>query len=131
MEWSNFSDFTSWRWGLFLIRSNFIPLLHFRHALSLLKKKEKEKKGLSSFESVSSQISGIVGMGNISGVAVAISLGGAGAIFWMWITALLGMITKFYTCSLAVLYREKREKIKMLVDRCLLLLMVLEKSGNR
>ena len=93
----------------FLIRSSFVPLLHFRHALSLLKKKEKEKKGLSSFESVSSQISGIVGMGNISGVAVAISLGGAGAIFWMWITALLGMITKFYTCSLAVLYREKRE----------------------
>ena len=92
----------------FLIRSSFVPLLHFRHALSLLKKKEKEKKGLSSFESVSSQISGIVGMGNISGVAVAISLGGAGAIFWMWITALLGMITKFYTCSLAVLYREKR-----------------------
>ena len=97
----------------FLIRSNFIPLLHFRHALSLLKKKEKEKKGLSSFESVSSQISGIVGMGNISGVAVAISLGGAGAIFWMWITALLGMITKFYTCSLAVLYREKRENINV------------------
>jgi len=93
----------------FLIRSSFVPLLHFRHALSLLKQKEKEKKGLSSFESVSSQISGIVGMGNISGVAVAISLGGAGAIFWMWITALLGMVTKFYTCSLAVLYREKRE----------------------
>lgn len=93
----------------FLIQSKFIPLLHFKHAISLLRKKEKEKKGLTSFESVSSQISGIVGMGNISGVAVAISLGGAGAIFWMWITALLGMITKFYTCSLAVLYREKRE----------------------
>ena len=109
MEWSNFSNVTSRRGVFFLIRSSFVPLLHFRHALSLLKKKEKEKKGLSSFESVSSQISGIVGMGNISGVAVAISLGGAGAIFWMWITALLGMITKFYTCSLAVLYREKRE----------------------
>lgn len=46
-------------------------------------------------------------MGNISGVAIAISLGGPGAIFWMWITALFGMVTKFYTCSLAVLYRKK------------------------
>ena len=46
-------------------------------------------------------------MGNISGVAIAISLGGTGAIFWMWVTALFGMITKFYTCSLAVLYRKK------------------------
>ena len=45
-------------------------------------------------------------MGNISGVAVAISIGGPGTIFWMWVTAFLGMITKFYTCSLSVLYRK-------------------------
>ena len=81
----------------FLIKSRFVPLIHFKHSIKLLKNKNTSNIGLSPFESVSSQISGIVGMGNISGVAVAISLGGAGAIFWMWITALLGMITKFYT----------------------------------
>ena len=49
-------------------------------------------------------------MGNVAGVAVALTQGGPGAIFWMWICALLGMATKFYTCSLAVMYRGKDEK---------------------
>jgi AGCS family alanine or glycine:cation symporter len=48
-------------------------------------------------------------MGNVAGVAVAITQGGPGAIFWMWVCALLGMATKFYTCSLAVMYRGKDE----------------------
>ena len=91
----------------FLIRSRFVPLFNFYHSFKILTTKKHNRKGLSSFESVSSQISGIVGMGNISGVAVALSLGGPGAIFWMWVTSLLGMITKFYTCSLAVLYRDE------------------------
>ena len=91
----------------FSIRSKLTPLLFFRHSFKLIRKKDNSQKGLSSFESASSQIAGIVGMGNISGVAIAISLGGPGAIFWMWVTALFGMITKFYTCSLAVLYRKK------------------------
>ena len=46
-------------------------------------------------------------MGNISGVAVAIATGGPGAIFWMWISAIFGMSTKFFTCTLAVMYRGK------------------------
>jgi AGCS family alanine or glycine:cation symporter len=91
----------------FLVRSRFIPLFKFPHSFKILFKKKYSGKGLSSFESVSSQVAGIVGMGNISGVAVAISLGGPGAIFWMWVTSLFGMITKFYTCSLAVLYRDE------------------------
>ncbi len=90
----------------FSIRSRFAPIYYFSHALKLSINKKTSLTGISSFESVSSQIAGIVGMGNISGVAVAISIGGPGAIFWMWITAFLGMITKFYTCSLSVLYRE-------------------------
>ncbi len=90
----------------FSIRSRFAPIYYFTHALKLSINKKTSLKGISSFESVSSQIAGIVGMGNISGVAVAISIGGPGAIFWMWITAFLGMITKFYTCSLSVLYRK-------------------------
>ena len=97
--------------GIYLLfRSKLVPLIYFTHAFKLLKRKNNSTQGLTSFESVSSQISGIVGMGNISGVAVAISLGGPGAVFWMWLTAFLGMVTKFYTCSLAVLYREKKEK---------------------
>lgn len=93
----------------FSIRSRLVPLLFFNHALTLLRKKGDPNKGISSYESVSGQIAGIVGMGNISGVAVAISIGGPGAIFWMWVTAFLGMITKFYTCSLSVMYRKKSE----------------------
>ena len=91
----------------FSVRSRLTPLFYFKHSFKLISKKDNSQKGLSSFESASSQIAGIVGMGNISGVAIAISLGGPGAIFWMWITALFGMVTKFYTCSLAVLYRKK------------------------
>ena len=95
---------------ILLIRSRFIPLIHFSHAFKLLRKNSDSSKGISSFESVSSQVAGIVGMGNISGVAIAITMGGPGAIFWMWVTAFFGMITKFYTCSLAVLYRERKNK---------------------
>ena len=95
---------------ILLIRSRFIPLIHFSHAFKLLRKNSDSTKGISSFESVSSQVAGIVGMGNISGVAIAITMGGPGAIFWMWVTAFFGMITKFYTCSLAVLYRERKNK---------------------
>ena len=93
----------------FSFRSRLVPLLFFNRALRLLRKKGDSARGISSYESVSSQIAGIVGMGNISGVAVAISIGGPGAIFWMWVTAFLGMITKFYTCSLSVMYRKKSE----------------------
>ena len=93
----------------FSFRSRLFPLLFFNRAITLLRKKGDSSKGISSYESVSSQIAGIVGMGNISGVAVAISIGGPGAIFWMWVTAFLGMITKFYTCSLSVMYRKKSE----------------------
>jgi len=94
---------------ILLIRSKFIPLLHFNHAFKLLKKKSNSSEGISSVESVSSHVGGIVGMGNISGVAIAIIMGGPGAIFWMWVTAFFGMITKFYTCSLAVMYRDKKD----------------------
>ena len=93
----------------FSFRSRLVPLLFFNRAITLLRKKGDSSKGISSYESVSSQIAGIVGMGNISGVAVAISIGGPGAIFWMWVTAFLGMITKFYACSLSVMYRKKSE----------------------
>ncbi|MGB2392370.1 MAG: alanine/glycine:cation symporter family protein, partial [Pseudomonadales bacterium] len=59
------------------------------------------------FQALASALAGTIGMGNIAGVAVAIYVGGPGAIFWMWMTALVGIATKFYTCSLAVMYRGR------------------------
>ena len=60
---------------------------------------------INHYEALSTALSATIGMGNVSGVAVAIALGGPGAIFWMWVSALFGVATKFFTCSLAVMYR--------------------------
>jgi alanine or glycine:cation symporter, AGCS family len=60
---------------------------------------------INHFQALSSTLAATVGMGNISGVAIALGLGGPGAIFWMWITALVGMATKFFTCTLSIMYR--------------------------
>ena len=93
--------------GIYLLfRSKLVPLIYFTHAFKLLKRKNNSTQGLTSFESVSSQISGIVGMGNISGVAVAIHLGGPGAVFWMLIAAVFGMTAKFSSCTLSQMYRK-------------------------
>ncbi len=62
---------------------------------------------LRHYQALSTALAGTVGMGNVSGVAVAITMGGPGAVFWMWISALLGISTKFFTCTLAVMYRGK------------------------
>ncbi len=58
-------------------------------------------------QALSTALSGTLGLGNIAGVAIAISIGGPGAVFWMWVTAIVGVATKFYTASLAVMYRGK------------------------
>jgi AGCS family alanine or glycine:cation symporter len=60
---------------------------------------------INHYQALSTALSATIGMGNISGVAVAIATGGPGAIFWMWISAIFGVATKFFTCSLAVMYR--------------------------
>ncbi|HAF59091.1 MAG TPA: sodium/alanine symporter, partial [Opitutae bacterium] len=99
--------------GLFFaVFSRFSPFRYLGHGLALLlgKKVEQDAPGeVSHFRALCSALSGTVGMGNVAGVAVAITQGGPGAIFWMWVCALLGMATKFYTCSLAVMYRGRDE----------------------
>ena len=115
------AHFSSWIWdwplliivlggGLFLLfYSRFVPFFYFKHALAVLGGKydhQQEKGQLTHFQALSSALAATVGMGNISGVAIAIVTGGPGAIFWMWTTALVGMATKFYTSTLAVMYRE-------------------------
>lgn len=94
----------------FSFYSRFIPFKYFKHSIDILRGKydEKESAGqISHFEALSGHLAATIGMGNISGVAVAIATGGPGAIFWMWVSAFFGVATKFFTCSLAVMYRGK------------------------
>jgi AGCS family alanine or glycine:cation symporter len=97
--------------GLFFtVRMAFIQIRCFTHALALLTGKydnDQEPGELTHFQALSAALSGTVGLGNIAGVAIAIAMGGPGAIFWMWVAAFLGMATKYAECGLATIYREK------------------------
>ncbi|MCK4632916.1 MAG: sodium:alanine symporter family protein [candidate division Zixibacteria bacterium] len=96
----------------FTFACRFLPFRGLRHAIDILRGKfdnPDDPGEISHFHALSSALSATIGMGNISGVAVAIALGGPGAIFWMWLAGLVGMATKFFTCTLAVLYRKKDE----------------------
>ena len=92
--------------GLYLMfHSRGIPLFKLRPAFKLLFLKEKTQ-GISRFQALSAVLAATVGLGNISGVAIAIHMGGPGVLVWMWLTALIGMIIKFYSCTLAVQLRS-------------------------
>lgn len=94
--------------AFFLAYSRLLPFRFLGHAWALLRGKHDHPDDpgqISHFQALSSALAGTIGMGNIAGVAVAISIGGPGAIFWMWVTAVLGIATKFFTCTLAVMYR--------------------------
>ena len=92
----------------FTIRMQFINLRAFKHAVDVVlgKYDDKNEEGeVSHFEALATALSGTVGLGNIAGVAIAISVGGPGAAFWMTLAGFLGMSTKFIECSLAQKYR--------------------------
>ena len=94
----------------FFFYSRFAQFKHFGHAINVLRGKyddPNEKGEISHYQALSTHLAATVGMGNISGVAVAILVGGPGAIFWMWVSAFFGMATKYFTCSLAIMYRGK------------------------
>lgn len=94
----------------FLVASRFLPFRYLSHGIAVLSGKydRNDSPGeITHFQALSSALAGTIGMGNIAGVAVAIHVGGPGAIFWMWMTAIVGIATKFFTCSLAVMYRGK------------------------
>ncbi|WMM25143.1 sodium:alanine symporter family protein [Tissierella sp. MB52-C2] len=101
--------------GIYLtLRTNFFSITKLGYILknTLMKMFSKENKGegeVTAFQAVATALAATVGTGNIAGVATAISIGGPGAIFWMWIAALFGMTTKFAEVVLAVQYREKTE----------------------
>ena len=92
----------------FLIYSGFVPLRYYGRAIKSLNAKDDKADGqISSFEALASAIAATVGMGNIAGVAIALSIGGPGAIFWMWVSSILGMATKFFEGTLAVMFKGK------------------------
>jgi AGCS family alanine or glycine:cation symporter len=119
------TQFANYAWGpwllclllgggfYFLIRSRFAPFFYLRHALDLVRGKfdnPNDPGHINHFSALTAAMAGTIGMGNIAGVALAIQIGGPGAIFWMWMTAILGIATKFFTCSLAVMYRGYDDK---------------------
>lgn len=97
--------------GLFFtIYSRFTPFRYIRHGIDIVRGKydERDDPGqINHFQALSSALASTIGMGNISGVAIAIQMGGPGAVFWMWVSAIVGSATKFFTCSLAIMYRGK------------------------
>lgn len=114
--------FASYAWGpwllillfggglFFLFYSRFIPFRYLKHGIDITRGKFDNPDDIGDiphFQALSSALAGTIGMGNISGVAIAIYMGGPGAIFWMWMSALVGVATKFFTCSLAIMYRGK------------------------
>ena len=114
-----FSDFA---WGMpllillmgggifFLIYSRFLPFKYLRHAIDILRgkyDKADDPGQINHFQALTTALAATVGMGNISGVAVAIATGGPGALVWMWLSAIVGVATKFFTCTLAIMYRGK------------------------
>jgi len=95
--------------GIYLcIVSKLYPLSKIKFAFSLLLSKNKNK-GISRFQALSAVLAATVGLGNISGVAIAIHMGGPGVLVWMWVTAIIGMIIKFYSCSLSVQIRKSND----------------------
>lgn len=102
--------------GLYLsIRTNFLQIRKFPYAMKvtlgrMMKKKEASDGALTPFQAVCTALAATVGTGNVAGVAGAIAIGGPGAVFWMWISAILGMCTKFAEVTLAVHFREANSK---------------------
>ena len=101
--------------GLLLsVRTGFLQIRKFPYAIKItigrmFRKKDASDGAMTPFQAVCTALAGTVGTGNIAGVAGAIAIGGPGAVFWMWCSALLGMCTKFAEVTLAVHYRERSE----------------------
>lgn len=95
----------------FTLRTGFIQFRHFGHMFGVLKNSNQaDKAGISSFQALCTSLAARVGTGNLTGVAIAITAGGPGAIFWMWVVAMLGMATSFIESTLAQLYKTKDDQ---------------------
>jgi alanine or glycine:cation symporter, AGCS family len=94
----------------FLLYSRFIQYKYFTHAIAILRGKYDDPNDpgyINAYQALSTALASTVGMGNIAGVAYAISIGGPGALFWMWVAAFVGMSTNFFTSTLSIMFRGK------------------------
>ncbi|WP_424494853.1 alanine/glycine:cation symporter family protein [Salinimicrobium sp. GXAS 041] len=122
------AEFASFVWGLpllvlltggglyLLIFSRFLPFRYLGHSIKVLRGKYDDPNDpgeINHFRALATALSSTIGMGNIAGVAVAIAIGGPGAMFWLWMSAIIGMATKFFTNTLAVMYRGKDSEGKL------------------
>ncbi len=122
--------YTNFMWGLplvillvggglfFMVHSRLRHFRYFSHSIGLLKGEYDDPSDnaagdISHYRALATALAGTMGLGNITGVAVAITIGGPGAVFWMWVTAIVGISTKFYTASLAIMYRGKDDTGKL------------------
>ena len=118
------SEINSLLWGKWMIallvfsgiyltfKTGFIQFFKFRYmikntAFKMFEKKKKQKDGITPFQAMSTALAGTIGTGSITGIATAITLGGPGTVFWMWVSGVLGMATKYSEILLSVHYREK------------------------
>ncbi|MFH1851224.1 MAG: alanine/glycine:cation symporter family protein [Candidatus Neomarinimicrobiota bacterium] len=119
------ANFSGFMWGMpllvlllgggiyFTLYCRFVPFRYFRHGIDVLMGKfdDKDDPGaIPHYQALSSALASTVGMGNISGVSIAIATGGPGALFWMWLSAVVGMATKFFTCTLSIMYRGRDDE---------------------
>ncbi len=96
----------------FSLRLFFIQFRCFPHAIALISGKydnPNEKGQITHFQALTAALSGTIGLGNIAGVAIAIALGGPGAVLWMWVVGIFGMATKYVECALGTHYRQENE----------------------
>lgn len=97
----------------FTLRYKFVNIKLFKHSIDVIKGKydnPDDEGEISHFQALTAALSATVGLGNIAGVAVAIQLGGPGAVFWLWLVAFMGMSMKFSSCTFALMYREVDKK---------------------
>ena len=102
----------------FMVHSRLMHFRYLSHAYNLLRGKYNKQDDdiagdITHYRALATALSGTIGLGNITGVALAITVGGPGAVFWMWVTAIVGISTKFYTASLAIMYRGKDDSGKL------------------
>lgn len=107
---------------LLTLKTNFIQIRKFGHSMKstigkVFSKGDAAEGSITPFQAVCTALAATVGTGNIAGVAGAIAIGGPGAVFWMWISAFLGMCTKFAEVTLAVHFREKNAEGEWVGDR--------------
>ncbi|MFH1724800.1 MAG: sodium:alanine symporter family protein [Elusimicrobiota bacterium] len=112
----------AWGWPLIILLigggayltflSRFMPFFGARHAVQIIRGKWDDPNDpgeINHFQALTTALSATIGVGNIAGVAIAITQGGPGAVFWMWVAAVVGMATKFFECTLSIMYREEDE----------------------